>query len=105
MKINCLSLFCKTMRQTNDLIQFLKKQNIESLFFTDVGAKDRLDYCSELSSITAMIGFEPNVAEFELLKNKYQQHPFQSLQLESSCLSDSNGEVDFHITKHASMSS
>ncbi|WP_333877149.1 FkbM family methyltransferase [Flavobacterium sp.] len=75
------------------------------MFFIDVGSKDRLDSCFELSSITDMVGFEPNPIELDRLRNKNQQHPFQSLQLESSCLSDSNGEVDFYITKHASMSS
>lgn len=95
----------KTAKKTNDVIQILKKQNIESLFFMDVGAKDRLDYCSELATITEITGFEPNPIEFQILENKYHKHPFKSLHLKAECLSDVNGEAMLHIMKHASMSS
>lgn len=91
--------------KTNDLIQILKKQNIESLFFIDVGAKDRLDFCPELMSITEMVGFEPNQDELNLLENKYRNNLFKSLHLDARCLSEHNGETVLHITKHASMSS
>jgi len=92
-------------QKTNDLIQVLKKQNIESLFFIDVGAKEVLDFCPDLASITNIIGFEPNPKEFESLVNKYIRHSFKSLKLEPLCLSDIDGKIDFHITKHSSMSS
>jgi len=95
----------KTTKKTNDLIQILKKQDIESLSFIDVGAKDFLEHCPELAPMTILTGFEPNQDELNLLKNKYQNHTFKTLKLEAECLSDINGETDFYITKHASMSS
>ncbi|WP_181369006.1 FkbM family methyltransferase [Flavobacterium pallidum] len=89
----------------NQIIPILNHHNIESLFFIDVGAKDKLDFIHELSSITNMVGFEPNPAELQLLQEKYRKHPFKSLELSGQCLSDTEGEVSFNITKHASMSS
>jgi FkbM family methyltransferase len=95
----------KTTDKTNDLIQVLKKQNIESLFFIDVGAKDKLDFLEELSSITAIVGFEPNPVELDLLRKKYAENNFKSIELSGNCLSDYDGEVSFNITRHSSMSS
>ncbi|QBZ96859.1 FkbM family methyltransferase [Flavobacterium sangjuense] len=93
------------MNKTNDLVQILKRKNIESLFFIDVGAKDKLDFLEDLSTITNIIGFEPNPIELEILKEKYIQHNFKSLALIGDCLSDCEGEVSFNVTKHSSMSS
>lgn len=89
----------------NRIIKIFKAYHIESLFFIDVGAKDQLDFLEDLSSIIDIIGFEPNPVELDSLKAKYQKHPFKSLELVGSCLSDSEGEVPFNITRHSSMSS
>jgi FkbM family methyltransferase len=87
------------------IITIFNNHNIESLFFIDVGAKDKLEFLDELASITAIIGFEPNPAELDFVKTKYLKHNFKSLVLSGNCLSDCEGEVSFNITKHASMSS
>ncbi|MCF6128466.1 FkbM family methyltransferase [Flavobacterium sp. AS60] len=89
----------------NRIITILKKHNIDSLFFIDVGAKDKLDFLEDLSTITNIVGFEPNPIELEILKEKYIQHNFKSLALIGNCLSDYEGEVSFNVTKHSSMSS
>jgi FkbM family methyltransferase len=95
----------KTTDKIKELIQILNKQNIESLRFIDVGAKDELDFLSALSSITDIVGFEPNPIELDLLKEKYLKNDFRSTKFIGSCLSDYNGEVSFNITKRSSMSS
>jgi FkbM family methyltransferase len=89
----------------NQIIKIFKNNNIESLFFIDVGAKDKLDFFEELSPMTAMVGFEPNPAELDFLRKKYLKHSFKSLELIGNCLSDFDGEVSFNVTKHSSMSS
>lgn len=89
----------------NHINTIFKKHNIESLFFIDVGAKDKLDFLDILSAITAIIGFEPNPAELDFLREKYLKNNFKSLELIGDCLSDQDGEASFNITKHASMSS
>lgn len=87
------------------LKDLLNKHGLDSLLFLDVGAKGEIEYISQLESITNNIGWEPNVIEYEFLKNKYSKSNFKSLKLENSCLSNVEGEIDFQITKHAAMSS
>lgn len=87
------------------IVNIFNNHTISSLFFIDVGAKDQLDFLAELSSITAIVGFEPNPIELDILKKKYEQHNFKSLELVGNCLSDREGEVSFNVTKHSSMSS
>jgi FkbM family methyltransferase len=89
----------------NQIVNIFNNHAIQSLFFIDVGAKDKLDFLEELSSITTIIGFEPNPQELGLLKEKYRKNNFKSIELSGNCLSDYNGEVSFNITKHSSMSS
>lgn len=93
------------MEKNQDIIKILKKHNSDNLCFIDVGAKDKLEFIESLSSITNIIGFEPNPIEIEALQRTYKASDFKSLKLEPVCLSNLDGETKFNITKHASMSS
>lgn len=87
------------------LENILERYGLQQFTFVDVGAKDRLDYCQELASRTVMHAFEPNPLEHRLLETRYRQHPFRHLHLNQTGLSNSNGDAEFWITAHGSMSS
>lgn len=87
------------------IIRLLKRYGIDSMFFLDVGAKDNLNFIQKLSSITEIVGFEPNPKEIEILIKKYRHDSFKSLKLENYGLYEGVGKMTFNVTKHSSMSS
>jgi len=89
----------------NQLVDIFNKHRIESLFFIDIGAKDELDFLGTVSSITTIVGFEPNPIELKRLKEKYSKNNFKSLELLADCVSDAEGTVSFNIANRSSMSS
>lgn len=90
---------------TEQLSDILKKNGVTELAIVDVGAKDSLDFIDELAGITNLYAFEPNPEECKNLEMKYKVHPFKSLYLNQKGLGEREGVTQFHITKHASMSS
>jgi FkbM family methyltransferase len=71
----------------------------------DVGAKDKLEYISEISGVTTMHAFEPNMEEFQMLEKKYARHSFLALNLMQTALADKAGSGELIITQGSSMSS
>lgn len=88
-----------------ELKYIFEKYHIHDFVFVDVGAKDFLDFFPEIAAMTHVHGFEPTPEEFHKLKERYNQHPFKALYLRELGLSDKQGEAEFWITDHASMSS
>ena len=89
----------------DSLIKILNDNKISELTFVDVGAKDKLDFITELKSLIVLHAFEPITEEYNKLKEKYKNNFFKELFLNEQGLSDFIGTAQFNVTKHNSMSS
>ncbi len=92
-------------KHINDLKKLLNKFSIIDLVMIDVGAKDNIEYISELKELIHLHAFEPNNLECNVLKEKFNIQKFKHVVINNFGLAQKTQNYKFNLTKHAAMSS